>query len=67
MGGGTVIIYMTILTYKSGHKEVKFSGNKNQWGGIKGHIRWLGVTKLELKEIHLSASDFVTIETVTSD
>lgn len=59
-----MIIYMTIITYKSGRKEVKFSGNKNQWGGLKGQRRWLGVSKLELKELHISAGDFATIETV---
>lgn len=65
MGVRTVIIYMTVITWHNGMQEVKFAGSKKQFGALKRHHG--RIPKLELRELHISAADLVTIETVTSD
>jgi hypothetical protein len=60
-----VIVYASVITYSSGHKEVRFSGRKNQFGGLKAKMRQGGgIAKLELQELHISAADFKTLETI---
>lgn len=58
-----MIIYMTVLISTSGHKEVKFSGSKHQFYGLKKRLAsWSGLAAVELQELHVSASDFTTLE-----
>lgn len=59
-----MIIYMTLFTDKDGRKTCHFSGSTHQFHQLKRRLRYWGFAKVELKELHVSASDFMTIDTV---
>jgi hypothetical protein len=59
-----MIIYMTTIIYENGRKEVRFSGRKNQYGGLSAaaHMRYKHIARVQLHELGLSASDFTLID-----